>query len=586
MTIYLNVQNISKSFGTQTLFSDLSFSLFKGDRVALIGPNGAGKSTLVKILAHEEFPDRGEIVSKKYLKIGYVPQRNEFEDKPLLEVVLHHFSSECLLPEYERVIIAETLLSKLGFSGKESTSKTLSGGWRKRLAIACALVETPDLLLLDEPTNHLDLEGILWLENFLLKEVETFLIITHDRTFLNHIATKVIEINPVYPKGLFEVSGSYDQFLVHRELFLQRQEEEERVAKGRAKRETDWLRTSPKARTTKAESRIMRAEEAAREHKDLESRNKERRVGIEFTPSLRQTEKLLVGKNLKYEVGGKVLFEHLDLTLTKGMRLGLMGPNGSGKTTLLRLLAGEISPAQGTIKRADDLKIVVFDQHRAKLPLHITLKEALSPNSDHVLFQGRPVHVNGWCKRFLFSPETLSMPISQLSGGERARIAIANLMLESGDILFLDEPTNDLDIPTLEMLEESLKAFPGAVVLITHDRALLENICTTFLALGSGEELEYFAEYAQWERKQKHEEPLEKPEKKASLPPPLKKESKRAVEKIQEKIAQKEGEIARLTEHLNTPEVQNDQEKLLKVCSQIAALEHEIEILFAEWEAL
>lgn len=465
--------------------------------MGLIGPNGSGKSTFLKILAGEEKADSGEISVKRDLVIGYVPQSCEFPNvspAAVLEAVLPQD-----MPDYEKIRLAATWLSKLGFPEETPTADLLSGGWKKRLSLARELIREPDLLLLDEPTNHLDLESILWLEKFLKREAPTFLLVSHDRYFLEAVATKIVEIDATYPKGMFSTNGTYSQFLEYKEQFLLGQLEQEKSIATKARRETEWLRQGVKARTTKSQSRIDEAENILAEYANLQTRNRQKRAKIDFAASERETRKLLSAKNVAKQIENKLLFRNLDFTLSPGTRMGLMGPNGAGKTTLLRLLAGEIAPDQGTIKPAENLKIVYFDQHRAKLDIKLTLREALSPKGDYVEFRGQPVHVNGWCKRFLFSPDILDLPIGKLSGGERARISIAHLMLQPADLLLLDEPTNDLDIPTLETLEESLLEFPGAIVLITHDRYMLDRLCNAFLALGDPSCTEIFAEYAQWE---------------------------------------------------------------------------------------
>lgn len=588
-TLLFSCQNLGKSFGLRKLFTDLSLSIFKSDRIGLIGPNGSGKTTLMKILAGQEKPDAGILSPKRGLKIGYVPQSCEFKDIPPIAVLLDEIKEDETIPDYEKERLAETYLSKLGFTGNETSAHLLSGGWKKRLSIAQALISTPDLLLLDEPTNHLDLEGILWLEKFLAKEAPTYLLVSHDRYFLQNATNRIIEIDPVYPKGLFEVDGSYAEFLARKEGFIAGQLEQERSLAGKARKETDWLRRSPKARTTKSQSRIDEAEAIIEELSDVRKRNLQRRADIDFAATERETRKLLVANNLGKSLQERPLFQHVNFTLSPGTRIGLMGPNGSGKTTMLRLLAGELQPDQGTIKKADELKIVYFDQHRTQLPMNISLREALSPNGDYVLFRGNPIHVNGWCKRFLFSPDILDMPLAKLSGGERARIAIAHLMLLPADLLLLDEPTNDLDIPTLETLEDSLMDFPGAVVLITHDRCMLDRICNSLLSLGDPSCTELYADYAQWEMAKSKKAPA-KEEKKIKEPAPAKPKlsynEKKEYGEIEGKILKLEKEISELNHLLENPEISNNPPKLAEVCKAVGLAENQIEQLYLRWEEL
>lgn len=591
MTLLYNGQSLSKSYGTRHLFKELSFSIFEKDRIGLIGPNGSGKSTLLKILAGLETADEGILSPKRNLQIGYLPQTCEFPDQTPHQVLLDALQKDTEMPDYEKERLAQTWLSKLGFTGEEKSAHLLSGGWKKRLGLAKELLFSPDLLLLDEPTNHLDLEGIFWLEKFLKREAITYVLVSHDRYFLQNATNRIIEINPAFPKGLFAIDGSYSHFLLKKEEFLAGQLQQERSLLSKARRETEWLQRSAKARTTKSQSRIDEAHELLDTLSHVKERNRQKKADLSFVASERETRKLMVAKNLGKSLADRPLFQRLDFTLSPGTRMGLMGPNGSGKTTLLRLLAGETQPDQGTLKRAEALKVVYFDQHRNQLPLDKTLREALSPNGDFVLFHGQPIHVNGWCKRFLFSPDRLDLTLGTLSGGERARIAIAHLMLQSADVLLLDEPTNDLDIPTLETLEESLLEFPGALVLITHDRCMLDRICNCFLALGHPEKTELFMDYAQWEATvaQSNPSPVKPKEEKKEVAAPKTKLSyleKREYEQIEGQIAELEEEVKRLNQQLEDPLVAQDAQKLNEVCALVGLKETQIERLYLRWEEL
>jgi ATP-binding cassette subfamily F protein uup len=573
MSLLFNCKSVSKSYATRSLFKDLSLSIFAKDRIGLIGPNGAGKSTFLKIIAGLETATEGVLSPRKGLKIGYVPQACEFPDLPSEQVLIQAIKED--LAEYEKTRLAQMWLSKLGFTGKEPNAALLSGGWKKRLGFACALISEPELILYDEPTNHLDVEGILWLENFLSRESPTYLLVSHDRYFLQNVTNRVIEIDPAYPKGMFAIDGAYADFLEKKEQFLAGQLQQERSLATKVRKETEWLRAGVKARTTKSQSRIDEAHEIIREHGDVSKRNQERRAKIDFASSERETRKLLVAKNVGKSLGGSSLFKKLDFTLSPGSRVGLLGPNGSGKTTLLKILSGEIEPDQGTIKRAEGLQTVYFDQHRMQLPPDLTLREALSPKGDYVTFRGQQIHVNGWCKRFLFSPDLLSMNIGKLSGGERARISIAHLMLQPADVLLLDEPTNDLDIPTLETLEESLLEFPGAVVLITHDRYMLDRVCNSFLTLGEVNHVE----------EKKEEKKLPEREKEKSKPK-LSYLEKKEFEGIEGKIIQLEEEIKKLNHLLEQPEVAADSVQLNEICQKVALAENQIEQLYLRFEEL
>ncbi len=569
MTPLLTAQDLTKSFGPRELFKKLSFSIFPQNRIGLMGPNGSGKTTLLKILFGEENPDEGILSKKRGLRLGYVPQTCEFPDLSPQEILLQALKDD-ERHDYEKEALVQTWLDKLKFTDAHPIASRLSGGWKKRLSLAEQLILQPDLLLLDEPTNHLDLEGILWLEKFLDKEAPSYLLVSHDRYFLQNMVTRIIEINSVYPNGLLSIDGSYSFFLEKKEAFLQGQLEQQRSLASKARTEIDWLRRSPKARTTKSQARVDKAHELLENLSQVEERNRQKKAHIDFSASERETRKLLTAKNLSKSIGGRLLFEHLDFILSPGTRIGLMGPNGSGKTTLLKMLADEIPPDMGTIKKADKLQIVYFDQHRMQLPLHITLREALSPEGDFVTFRGQKIHVNGWCKRFLFSPDILDMPLAKLSGGERARISIAHLMLQSADILLLDEPTNDLDIPTLETLEESLLEFPGAVVLITHDRCMIDRICNSQILLGSIE-----APTAP--------SPEIKP---APAKTALTYAEKKEYEKIERKIESLEEEIKELNQQLESPENAHNLVHLEALCTQISVVEGRIEQLYLRWHEL
>jgi ABC transport system ATP-binding/permease protein len=593
MSLLLGIHSLSKSYGTQILFEELSFGISEKERIALIGPNGTGKSTLLKILMGLEAADSGQISRRQRLRLGYASQAPEFTPEPILDVLLKEAARA---DQAEALIRARTLLSKMQFSDFAQNAATLSGGWKKRLDIARALMSAPDLLLLDEPTNHLDLEGILWLEKFLMREPLSYLLVSHDRYFLETVSNKTIELNRCYPQGLFSVDGNISSFMQRKAAFLEAQAQEERGMASVARDEVEWMNRSPKARTTKSRSRIQKAYELLEQLSEIKGRNKVSKVKLDFTASERETRKLLAAKNLSKSIAGKPLFNGIDLVLSPGSRLGIVGPNGSGKTTLLRILAGQIPQDMGTIKYADDLKIVYFDQHREQLPGEITLRRALSPNSDIVHFRGNPIHVNGWAKKFLFSPERLELPVKCLSGGERARILIAKLMLEPADILFLDEPTNDLDIPTLEVIEESLTQFAGAVVLISHDRCLMDRICTQILGLGSELEQRYFADYAQWEaacQKIPISQKSAAPEvKTASRAAPAAKQKKlpyheqKELDNMEQQILKKEAEVALLQQQLDHAQTKPDAAALLDLYQKLGQAQNQLEHLFERWQYL
>src|SRR6266850_1384512 len=495
--LLLSCEAVSMAYGSRSLFDDLSFGLFEGDQAGLVGPNGSGKSTLLKILTGDTTPDRGSRSLRGGVRVGYVPQDPVFPAGRTVDDVLTAALTH-VTDEDRPGRIAQTL-GRAGFADGRAGVDTLSGGWKKRLAIARELAAAPDVLLMDEPTNHLDVEGILWLEGVLAERARACLVVSHDRYFLEHVATRMLELNRAYPDGLFQTEGRYSEFLARRDEFLRGQAAYQESLANTVRREIEWLRRGAKARSTKAKGRIKEAGRLIDELEDRRARGTTATAGIDFTASQRRTRRLLAARGVTVSRGGRRLVSHLDLVITPGTRVGLIGPNGSGKTTLLDVLAGALAPEAGAVERAENLRIVRFAQERGGLDPAESLRRALAPEGDAVTWQGRSVHVASWAKRFLFRPEQLEVPVGRLSGGEQARVHIARLMREPADLLILDEPTNDLDIPTLDVLEESLAAFEGGLVLVTHDRFMLDRIATVIVALDGQGGAETFADYAQWE---------------------------------------------------------------------------------------
>jgi ATP-binding cassette subfamily F protein uup len=497
--LLLSCQELSKAFGASPLFEGLSFGIFEGDHIGVVGPNGSGKSTLLKILAAEEPPSSGTRSARKRVRIGHVAQDPVFATSATVGSVLKEGVVVLGLDDHEAEARVGVEMGKAGFEDAAQPAGTLSGGWKKRLAICGALVGEPELLLLDEPTNHLDVDGILWLEERLKKEPEAFVAVSHDRYFLEAVAGRVIELNRAFAEGLFDVRGRYSTYLEKKDQQLATQASYQESLRNRVRGELEWLSRKAKARTRKAQARIDSAGRLREELADLDSRSKASGIGIDFAGTERKTKRLLVTEGVTKSFGPRTVIRDLDLVLSPGMRLGLLGANGSGKTTLLRLMAGLEAPDAGIVERAPNLQVVTFDQHRARLDPGVSLRRTLAPFGDSVIRDGRTINVVGWAKRFLFRPEQLETPVGRLSGGEQARVLIASLMLEPADVLFLDEPTNDLDIPTLEVLEESLLEFPGALVLVTHDRYLLDRVSTRLLALDGEGSATFYADYEQWE---------------------------------------------------------------------------------------
>jgi ATP-binding cassette subfamily F protein uup len=494
----VNAQEITKAFGANPLFQNVSFTISEGDRIGLIGPNGSGKSTLLRILAGEVFPDSGEVSFRKRTRLACVEQDSRFKSGTTVRSVVESALDLCGVSGTERGARFAETLGRAGFEDLEVRATELSGGWQKRLAIVEALVQHPDILLLDEPTNHLDLPGITWLEELLEGAAFASVIVSHDRYFLENVTTDMVELNRIYPDGSLRVHGSYSSFLEKKEEFLHAQSRRQEALENLVHGEIEWLRRGAKARTRKSKARIGKAGELMGELADLNSRTRSTTTQIDFSATDRKTKRLVELQDVTCTMGAHALFDGLNFILTAGMRVGLVGPNGSGKTTLLRLLQGDLAPTGGEIRRADWLRIVYFDQTRTLDP-DVTLRRALAPDGDSVVYRDRVIHVAGWAARFLFTGEQLSQPVGRLSGGERARVLIAQLMLQPADILLLDEPTNDLDIPTLEILEESLIDFSGSLVLVTHDRYMLDRVSSIVLGLNGKGGADTFADYAQWE---------------------------------------------------------------------------------------
>ena len=586
MALLLSCTGLAKSFGSRTLFENITLGISAGERLGLIGPNGSGKSTLLKILGGRMEPDAGTVSMRKLTRVGYVPQHPEFAAGKTVGQVLEEALGE---HAPERINVTA---GRAGLHDPSVPADTLSGGWKRRLSIARELVREPDLLFLDEPTNHLDIEGILWLEKLLEAAPFAAVVVTHDRHFLDNVVNDMAELNRAYPEGLFRVEGSYSRFLEKKEEFLAAQSRYEESLGNKVRREIEWLRRGPKARTGKSRARIDDAERLIGELASVSSRNTKATAQIDFTATDRRTKRLLASDGIAKTLGGRTLFRDLSVTLRPGTRLGLVGRNGTGKTTLLRILNEEIQPDAGTVERADGLRVVYFDQAREQLPSGVPLREGLGALGDHVMYRDRPIHVAGWAKRFLFGPEQLDRTVGSLSGGEQARVLIARLMLRPADLLLLDEPTNDLDIPTLEVLEESLSDFPGALVLVTHDRFLLDRISTSVLGLDGEGGARLYADYWQWEQEQLTARPAREAK---EAPAPRQGEAakkrlsyleQREWDGMEERILEAEGRLQTLRNEMQGPEVVSDASRLTDVYRQVQQAEAEVEALYARWAEL
>ncbi len=631
----LSARELSKHFGPRTLFTNVSLTIDPSERLGLIGPNGSGKSTLLKILAGLEHHDEGHITYRKNLRTAYVPQADTFPpDSTILSTVIAALTANPpshLHDEHEITLHAEQTLYRVGFSDLTRPTNILSGGQRKRLAIARALALEPDLLMLDEPTNHLDLESITWLESLLRSSPFASVFITHDRFFLQAVATRVVELSTAYPQGTFSAEGDYETFLERKDTFLEGQLRQQQALAGQVKEDLRWLARGAKARRTKSKSRIHASMQRIDELAAMKLRTAPpRAAAIDFLSSDRKTQKLLVARGISASIPTAPLFRDVDIILSPGTRLGLMGPNGSGKSTLLRVLtlqqpsdppspeavayaasiAHELprsAPPLATVQHAPGLRIVYFSQHRAELDPNLTLAEALAPQNI-VIYQGRQLHVAGYAQMFLFTKDQLDSPLSTLSGGELARVHLARLMLEPADVLILDEPTNDLDIPTLEVLEESLEEFAGALVLVTHDRAMLDRLANKILYLEGNAtgQAHFYADYQQFLAVQSAKPPSPAAASTSttssasststssdSATTTATQTKKKLTYKQQRELTDIEAEMPKLDERIkhlqtqmNDPAVLSDRKKLDTICREITEAQTRSDQLLERWAEL
>jgi len=623
----LAARDITKRFAHKALFEGVSISVDERERLALIGPNGAGKSTLLGLLTGLDEPDEGEISRRRGLRAAVVAQRDEFPAgaTPTSAVADALESAGHIHDRHEAEIAAAIAVGRVGLEAfLDAPCDTLSGGQRKRLAVARALAQEPDLLLLDEPTNHLDIAGIAWLEDTIRAGRFAAVVVTHDRAFLERAATRIVELSRAYPDGTFSVRGSYTEFLKRKADFLEQQQKTMQSLAGIVREDIRWLHRAPKARRTRSKSRVDASHARMRDLAELQDRNARRQTArIDFTATERQTKRLLTARGLAKSYDGRTLFEGLDIDLGPGEVLGLIGPNGAGKSTLIKLLTGDLesdpptpemleedakfadllprnAPALGEVKRAGNLRTVLFSQRREELDPDDTLGDTLAPDGA-VIFRGRQLHIATWAEMFLFKKEQLQTPIKTLSGGEQARVHIARLMLEPADLLILDEPTNDLDLATLEVLEERIDDFPGAVVLVTHDRAMLDRLATDILALDGAGGARYFADYPQWERVTKSgtiplsrdiaQDEARKPPPTPSQPKPKQRKKlgykeQRELDGMEHAIEQAEADLAALQSEMDKPEILADHQRVAALGAQMAETQQKITTLYARWQEL
>jgi ATP-binding cassette subfamily F protein uup len=588
----ISTQEISKGFSEHPLFSHLSLAIHEQERLALIGNNGSGKSTLLKILAGLEEVDEGTLSVRKGFSCAYVPQQEDFPaGKTAGEIIEQTLNSRGIDPA-DIARRASIYLGAAGFNDAAVPVDALSGGWKKRLSIACALALEPDCLLLDEPTNHLDIDSIIWLENYLDSLRCAIAFVSHDRYFIERLATRVLEINRMYPNNAMLCDGGYADYIEFREDRLAQLQQQRQSLANKVRREVEWLRQGVKARTTKSRSRINEAHKLIDKLKSSPT-GEQRRAEIEFSSTQRKTKELIKAERIAQSMGGRLLFSEVSLVLSPGSRLAVVGPNGSGKTTFIRTLLGDLEPSGGRVIRAPHLRTAFMDQARSQLRDDLTLREFLCPHGDSVLFQGQSVHVAAWAARFLFSHHHLATTLGSLSGGERARALLAKSMSQECDLLLFDEPTNDLDIATLENLEESFESFPGAIVLITHDRYLLERTASSVLGLRDGSGIMY-GSYAQWEASRGEDDTRVGVNKdsaktvatKSKQPTKLSYKDARELSMIEETIAQAEVKLSEIQGAIDSGEHSTNANKLTELCDALITQQQEVERLYERWQHL
>lgn len=593
MSQLISAEKLSHSFAGKNLFSSVSLGVFEGDRIGLVGPNGAGKSTLLRILSHKISADNGSVTYRRGLRVAHLEQSPVLNpESNIIDTLLEsqNDAHDALAKAYE-------LISKIGLNqfSEDARTKELSGGWKKRLALARELMKEPDVIFLDEPTNHLDVEGIIWLENFLAKSRFASITITHDRLFLQRVSNKIYDLDPQNPNFLICHNGDFSSFLETKESLLESLRSREAHLKNIYRKELDWLRRGPQARLTKQKARIERAHELADEVSTLSAKNSKKGVHIDFEGHEKSPKKLIEVLDISKSFEDKKLFENFSQLITPKTRLGILGPNGCGKSTLIRCLLGKENVDSGKVTVFDKVQINYFEQNKETLDLNKSLLKNICPEGDYVQYRGSFVHVRSYLERFLFSPQQMDLPVSKLSGGEQSRLRIAQMMQTSSQVLVLDEPTNDLDHATLLVLEDALENFDGAVILVSHDRYFLDQVSNEIIAFNNTTHLERFASYYQWEEWAKGQIPsspskdsesstVKSPEPKK--PVRLSYKEKHELENMESQIKNLESRLKIKEEEIASPETLSNHQKLSELSNEIEFLQTQLDTLFTRWAEL
>jgi ATP-binding cassette subfamily F protein uup len=626
---YITLENASLAYGLTPLLDHADFLLDPGERVGLIGRNGTGKSSLLKVIAGESKLDDGTVWRAPGVRLAYVPQEPVLDpEHTVFEAVseglgnlrqvlidyhaVTHAMSEpdadttALLDQMQHLqheleaqdgwqvqARVETVLSRLSLPADTPVS-TLSGGWRKRVALARALVAVPEILLMDEPTNHLDLDAIEWLEQMLLDFKGALLFITHDRRFLDSLATRIVELD----RGrITEFKGNFSAYQIKKAELLEIEATHAAKFDKVLAQEEAWIRQGIKARRTRNEGRVRRLERLRLERAARRERQGNVRLAVDAGERSGKLVAELTGVNKSF--GDRVIIRDFSTRILRGDRIGLLGPNGAGKSTLLRLILGELEPDSGEINRGTNLNIAYFDQMREQLNEEATLSDTISPGSDFVEIGNERKHVISYLEDFLFPPQRARAPVKSLSGGERNRLLLARLFARPANVLVLDEPTNDLDIDTLELLEELLQDFGGTLFLVSHDRAFLENTVTQVIAFeGNGQLTEFGGGYDDWRRftEQRATEtvidkpkaaPVPKPAAPKPAPSKLSFKETHELAALPDKIEALETEQNALNAELADPDIYRADPQRVKVLqARLAAIDAELEQVMLRWEEL